>query len=292
MDTKKWSKIELVLIIILSIAVLGGGWGYYALSKDNKNTKSVLAQKTEEYESKISNLELEKTSLNDALEAERIRNNDFEQQIEEISGTIGTLEKLSKTDPELLKKYSKVYFLNEHYEPAKLVNIDVKYLFNPKDDQFIHNDVKYFLYKLLDDAEGKKLDMKVASGYRSYGTQSSLKNNYSVTYGAGTANQFSADQGYSEHQLGTTVDFTTPAVGGGLDGFDKSEAFKWLEANAYKYGFVLSYPQGNAYYQYEPWHWRFVGVKLAKELHSEDMNFYDMDQREIDKFLINLFDKR
>lgn len=285
------SRIELVLIVILVVAVGGGSYGYYALSKDNKETKATLAAKTTEYESKISNLELEKTSLNDALEAERSRNEDFEAQIEEISGTIGTLEKLSRTDPELLKKYSKVYFLNEHYEPARLVNIDTKYLLNPDDDQFIQSETKFFLYKLLDAAEDKNLDLKVASGYRSYGTQSTLKNNYKVTYGAGTANQFSADQGYSEHQMGTTVDFTTPTVGGGLDGFEKTPEFNWLKQNAYKYGFILSYPEGNAYYQYEPWHWRFVGIKLAKKLNSDDMNFYDMDQREIDRYLINLFDR-
>jgi D-alanyl-D-alanine carboxypeptidase len=181
--------------------------------------------------------------------------------------------------------------LNEHYEPARLVNVDTKYLLNPDDDQFIQADTKYFLYKLLDAAEDKNLDLKVASGYRSYGTQSTLKNGYRVTYGAGTANQFSADQGYSEHQMGTTVDFTTPTVGGGLDGFEKTPEFAWLKQNAYKYGFILSYPEGNAYYQYEPWHWRFVGVKLAKKLDSDDMNFYDMEQREIDRYLINLFDR-
>jgi D-alanyl-D-alanine carboxypeptidase len=87
-----------------------------------------------------------------------------------------------------------------------------------------------------------------------------LKSQYRVTYGAGTANSFSADQGYSEHQLGTTVDFTTPKVGGTLTGFDKTDSYKWLQNNAYKYGFILSYPSSNGYYIFEPWHWRFVGL--------------------------------
>ena len=110
-----------------------------------------------------------------------------------------------------------------------------------------------------------------------------------MLYGVG-ANQFSADQGYSEHQLATTVDLITKGLGGQLPGFDKTDAYKWLEKRAYKYGFILSYPSGNSYYMYEPWHWRFVGVKLATYLHNTDRNFYDIDQREIDTYLSNIFD--
>ena len=81
-------------------------------------------------------------------------------------------------------------------------------------------------------------------------------------YGSG-ANSFSADQGYSEHQLGTTVDFSTSSLGGSLNGFDQTEAYEWLDKNAHRFGFILSYSKDNAYYIYEPWHWRFVGKDLA-----------------------------
>jgi D-alanyl-D-alanine carboxypeptidase len=111
-----------------------------------------------------------------------------------------------------------------------------------------------------------------------------------VTYGAGTANQFSADQGYSEHQLGTTVDFTTSSVGATFSGFEDTESYRWLRDEAHRYGFVLSYPPNNSYYQFEPWHWRFVGVDLAQDLHQDDTYFYDLDQREINEYLITLFD--
>ena len=137
-------------------------------------------------------------------------------------------------------------------------------------------------------AEG--IDISVLSGYRSFGTQASLKSQYSVTYGAGTSNKFSADQGYSEHQLGTTVDFTTKKTGEPLTGFDKTPAYEWLLQNAYRFGFILSYPKGNAYYVFEPWHWRFVGVYLATYLHDQNKYFYDMPKRDIDQYLINIFD--
>ena len=110
-----------------------------------------------------------------------------------------------------------------------------------------------------------------------------------MTFGSG-ANKFSAEQGYSEHQLGTTIDFTTPALGASFSAFDTTSAYEWLQGNAHRFGFVLSYPKGNAYYIYEPWHWRFVGVELATKLHTEGKRFYDMDQREINDYLSKIFD--
>ena len=87
------------------------------------------------------------------------------------------------------------------------------------------------------------------------------------------------------------VDFATPATGTGFAGFDKTPEYAWLLANAYKYGFEISYPQSNTYYEFEPWHWRFVGVALATTLHSRNEYFYDMDQREIDTYLADIFDQ-
>ena len=129
----------------------------------------------------------------------------------------------------------------------------------------------------------------VVSSYRSFNEQASLKGAYTKTYGSG-ANAFSADQGYSEHQLGTTLDFTTEGLGGTINGFDGTKAYTWMQENAHKYGFTLSYPKGNAFYVYEPWHWRFVGEDLARDLKKDNANFYDWDQRKIDEYLISIFD--
>jgi D-alanyl-D-alanine carboxypeptidase len=147
-----------------------------------------------------------------------------------------------------------------------------------------------YLTDLIDDANKNNLELQVLSGYRSFSTQSSLKATYSFIYGAGTANRFSADQGYSEHQLGTTVDFTTKKTLGSLEGFENTEEYKWLLENAHRYGFVISYPAGNAYYKFEPWHWRFVGTDLASRLYNDKVYFYDMDQRDIDTYLAFIFD--
>lgn len=279
----------LIIFVILSAALIFGGYKYRVLGKEYASTKIALQEKISGFEKNIVQIEFEKTSLNDALNAERDRNAAFKAQIDEISDTVGTLEKLSQTDPELLKKYSKIYFLNEHYVPQKLADIDQKYVSNEKPQQ-INFDVQPFLRKLLESADKDGLRLEIISGFRSFGVQAALKSNYNVVYGVGTANQFSADQGYSEHQLGTAVDFTNSAIGTDFEKFKNTDEYDWLMKNAYRYGFILSYPENNLYYQYEPWHWRFVGVKLAKKLHRDNVNFYDFSQREIDEYLISLFD--
>lgn len=246
------------------------------------NTIAVLTEK-------VDDLEDDKDDLRDDLRDEKNKNDDFEDQIKDIAGTVGVLDKLSKTDKELLQKYSKVYFLNENYIPEKLAQIPEKYVQTGKDAMFFHTDALPFLEDMLKDAARDDVELKVVSAYRSFDHQEALKGQYTTTYGSG-ANTFSADQGYSEHQLGTTLDITTPSVGGTYLSFADTQEYEWLLKNAYKHGFILSYPEGNDYYIFEPWHWRFVGEDLAKELHDEDLSFYDMEQRKIDEYLISIFD--
>jgi len=275
--------------------ILAAALAYSAYRYNRTNAQLGKAQeelgtasiKADELEKSLAETRAANEELKTTLEAEQKKNSAFERQIKGISHTVGTLEKLSKTDPELLQKYSKVYFLNEHYVPAQLSDIPKEYISNTP--QQLHTKVLPDLTQLIEDAAEDEVEIRVASAYRSFGTQAALKQGYRVTYGSG-ANQFSADQGYSEHQLGTTVDFTTPALGSAFSSFEGTEAYAWLLENAHKYGFVLSYPKGNAYYQFEPWHWRFVGERLARTLRRNDQYFYDMDQRQIDTYLVDIFD--
>lgn len=284
---------------ICLLAIAGGILGfseyrYHGLKQELSGTKQELAITTSGLQQKITELETtianENKNLANKLGVEQDKNNSLSSAFSEIKSTVGTLEKLSKTDSELLKKYSKVYFLNEHYIPTALSKIDPKYLYDKNKALEIHLNVYPYLLQLIDAAGTDGKILQVISAYRSFGMQSQLKSAYAITYGAGTANQFSADQGYSEHQLGTTLDFTTREIGSTFSGFDKTPEYAWLIANAYKYGFVISYPDNNSYYKFEPWHWRFVGTALAKRLHDDNKYFYDMDQRDIDSYLVNIFD--
>lgn len=288
------NKLQLTVICVIAVLLCGFAvWRYIATAEELSKTRAIAAEnekKMSELQTTLDQTLAENENLHSDLDEERNRNDDFERQIKKLSGTVGTLEKLSQTDKELLQKYSKVSFLNEHYIPKKLSYIDTEFVFNStqKKPQILSS-VRPFLENMIEDAKDDGVDILVVSAYRSFGDQTSLKAGYRVTYGSG-ANAFSADQGYSEHQLGTTLDFTTPTLGAGFEAFENTPAFTWLTKNAYKYGFVLSYPKGNSYYQYEPWHWRFVGEGLARQLNRQHKYFYDLDQRDIDKYLVEIFD--
>ncbi len=305
------------IVPILAAFIVGGIFAYMfdqiikmnvqltALSGNLASTTAVLHSVTDALAKNISDLHVETsgisrtlsstandvTSAQNSIIAVKDQVGGVEQTVGSISGSVSTLQKLATTDPELLKKYSKVYFLNENYTPAHLVTIPQGVVYSNSKPELFLEEAMPFLKNLLTAASSSRVMMYVSSGYRSFGTQEKLKSEYTVKYGEGTANSFSADQGYSEHQLGTTVDFITGGFHGELtNAFDTTDAFKWLAENAYKYGFELSYPKGNEYYVYEPWHWRFVGVKLATYIHDNTKNFYDMDQRDIDTHLADFFD--
>ncbi len=87
------------------------------------------------------------------------------------------------------------------------------------------------------------------------------------------ANLYSARPGYSQHQLGTTVDVTSTDVTELVVDFGQTPAGQWLHDNAHKFGFVFSYPQGKeglTGYIYEPWHLRWIGRGHAEMLHALD----------------------
>jgi LAS superfamily LD-carboxypeptidase LdcB len=257
---------------------------------NNKKVELTTASSTiSELEAELAKVHEELEELADDYRDEKDKNGEFEDQLRKLAGTVGDLDKLSKTDEELLQKYSKVYFLNENYIPDKLSKISDKYLLAGKEVAFFHGRALDFLEDMLEAAAEDGIDLKVVSAYRSFDEQSALKGQYTQVYGSG-ANAFSADQGYSEHQLGTTLDLTVPSVGGAYTSFAQTAAYTWLLDNAHKYGFILSYPENNAFYIFEPWHWRFVGTDLARDLHIDKKSFYELDQREINDYLLNIFD--
>lgn len=277
---------------------------YFALqNRSQTDTITMLTQERDFFqnqsnEQKIalaqasSTIEDIKDNLNDLADDyadEQNRNEAFEDQIRDLSGTLGDLDKLAKIDKELLQKYSKVYFLNENYAPPKIEKINDRYVLSGKKDQFFDERALDYLEDMFRAARRDDIDLKVVSAYRSFDEQSSLKGQFTQVYGTG-ANAFSADQGYSEHQLGTTLDITVDSVGGTYTSFANTEAYAWLLDNAYRYGFILSYPQGNNFYIFEPWHWRFVGEELARDLQRSDEDFYSMDQRKIDEYRLRMFD--
>lgn len=290
LDDSHW-----LLTIALLIGISAGSYGVYAASSltaelaKERTEKKELAENLEATEQQLELSQNENEILSEELQMAEERNSDFEDQIEDITETVGDISRFTSVDPELLKKYSRVFFLSENYRPSELEEIDEDFVYDD-DTEYFHERAYEFLEEMIDDAEDDDIELRIISAYRSFERQQELKSGYVVTYGAGTANQFSAEQGYSEHQLGTTVDFTTPELGINYTNFATTEAYEWLLDNAHEYGFVLSYPEGNQFYQYEPWHWRFVGIDLAEDLEDDDAYFYDWDQRRIDEYRGEVFE--
>jgi D-alanyl-D-alanine carboxypeptidase len=113
--------------------------------------------------------------------------------------------------------------------------------------------------------------LAVRSTYRSYDYQKALFNSYVRSYGYAKAVSFSARPGHSEHQMGTTIDFTTAPSVPLSTRFGDSPPGKWIARNGWRYGFIMSYPKGKksaSCYSYEPWHWRYFGRDLAGKIHA------------------------
>jgi D-alanyl-D-alanine carboxypeptidase len=116
------------------------------------------------------------------------------------------------------------------------------------------------------------LRLAVRSAYRSYQTQVWTFAHWVHAGGTAAALETSARPGHSEHQLGTAIDFTR--AGGIAPWFvpdwGKTREGAWLARNAWRYGWVMSYPKGRkaaTCYAYEPWHFRYVGKDTARQVH-------------------------
>ena len=117
----------------------------------------------------------------------------------------------------------------------------------------------------------------VRSAYRSYQDQVATFAYWVRVSGRQAALKASARPGHSEHQLGTTIDFRSASstkAPWDYDDWATTGPGGWMKANAWKYGFVMSYPKGKSSvtcYTYEPWHYRYVGRALAERIHDSGL---------------------
>jgi zinc D-Ala-D-Ala carboxypeptidase len=121
--------------------------------------------------------------------------------------------------------------------------------------------------------EAGKGTLILNSGFRTFKTQKALYDRTKAARGLAVAEKLSARPGHSEHQLGLAADFSVRGLGCVImTCFGKLEAGIWLAENVHEYGFILRYPKGYRAitgFQYEPWHFRYVGVELATEMRTK-----------------------
>lgn len=120
----------------------------------------------------------------------------------------------------------------------------------------------------------------VNSPYRSYQEQVASFNGWVAVDGYDDAITYSQRPGHSEHQLGLAIDFMTKGGGSALQGdWATTPAGAWMAANAWKFGWVMSYPRGAGgkvfndatCLHYEPWHYRYLGREIAAKVHESGL---------------------
>jgi D-alanyl-D-alanine carboxypeptidase len=176
----------------------------------------------------------------------------------------------------LLVLVDKTYGLSSTYAPPDLVDLGsygIPVISSSLQGRLIEVPE---LVDMMNASKTAGVSLVVVSPYRSYATQAALHAGYVAANGPVDADTYSALPGHSQHQLGTAIDFSTPSIGDQLEQtFEQTPAGSWLAANAYKYGFYIAYPDGQTAstgYEYEPWHFRYIGLSNALLLKNSGQN--------------------
>lgn len=181
------------------------------------------------------------------------------------------------TEPDIyLVLVNKEYKLPENYVPSKLGLISNEFA---NENKYLREEARIAFETLSKEAKNLGYRVVAVSTYRDYEYQDKLYNMYVQEKGIDYADKCSARPGHSEHQTGLAVD--VEGSNRDYDEFENSKEFVWMKENAYKYGFILRFPKGKEKitgFKYEPWHYRYVGLDVAKTIHDEKLTleeYYD-----------------
>lgn len=170
---------------------------------------------------------------------------------------------------------NKEYYLSSNYIPDELVVPDIKTIKNIDDENRMREDAAKALEALFNAALKDGIVLYLESGYRSYQMQKDIYEYIKQEKGEEYVSKYVGVPGHSEHQTGLSADITN------IDHVDdandkalgKSKEGIWLKDNAHRYGFILRYPEDKTDitgYNYEPWHFRYVGVDAAIKIYEGD----------------------
>lgn len=159
--------------------------------------------------------------------------------------------------------------LLRNYKPNDLEKINLEFA---NENKYLRKEAKIAFEKLAKDAKQLGYRIVAVSAYRDYDYQNELFNYYVKEKGLDYALECSAKPGHSEHQTGLAVDIE--GENKDYDNFLDTKEFTWMKNNSYKYGFILRYPKGKEHitgFKFEPWHYRYVGIKIAKEIYEKNI---------------------
>lgn len=227
------------------------------MEKAKRDISYYIDENTEmyqEYRNKNKDLPIETiiTNVNIGL------NNDYYTNTKE--------SKYQNTYKILVNKYN---YVTENYIPENLETVSSEY--SSKSLKLVSY-AKEAFEEMAKAAKAENYTIRAMSSYRDYAYQNILYNNYAKKDGYEAADTYSARPGYSEHQTGLAVDVDNAKEY--FTNFEKTKEFTWMQENAYKYGFILRFPANKVTetgYQYESWHYRYVGKEIAKYIHDNDL---------------------
>lgn len=283
LKTKNFLVFIIIIILIITSII-------YGINKSKNNNTNSKEQNKIENKDKVNNTkeltELEKAKKDlayykdeyeDAYKEYREKNKDLSIEKVITNVNIGlnydyyTHTKATKdlnTNTILVNKYN---YLTEDYVPENLQTVDKKY--SSKTLQLVDY-AKEAFEELSEAASKENYTVLAMSSYRSYQYQYNLYNRYVNTDGVEAADTYSARPGYSEHQTGLAVDVYNGKED--FTNFEKTKEYNWMQDNAYKFGFILRFPKDKVLetgYQYESWHYRYVGKEIAKYIHDNNLCF-------------------
>lgn len=167
----------------------------------------------------------------------------------------------------LVNKYN---YVTDDYVPDNLEELSTNYALS---DMKLVSYAKEAFEELSKAAKKENLSIIAMSTYRSYEYQVDLYNRYVKTDGKKAADTYSGRPGHSEHQTGLAVDvFNNDET---YTNFEKTKEFDWMQEHAHEYGFILRFPKGKENetgYQYESWHYRYVGKDIAKYIKENNIS--------------------
>ena len=182
-----------------------------------------------------------------------------------------TDSKAANLDDNYLILVNKFNYLPEDYNPDDLIKMGLQYAFSGKE---IREEVYGAFKRLVKDAQSEDLTIVANSSFRTFDYQESLYNRYKANNGKEFADSYAARSGYSEHQTGLAIDVST--LNSTMDNFEETKEFEWLQKHAHEYGFILRYPKGKEFitgYNYESWHYRYVGIEIARKIKELGITF-------------------
>ena len=168
---------------------------------------------------------------------------------------------------------NKYYGLTKDYKPENLYKIKNWYSYG---DQIIDEEVYDHFISMWKAAKEEELSLIINDSYRSYEDQDETYKRYGDDY--------AARPGHSEHNTALAIDIISPTSSGAT--FDTTDEFTWLSKHAHEYGFILRYPKDKEYltgYEYESWHYRYLGVELATKVYNEGITFDEYYAYYLDK---------